>query len=123
MGLKFTCKKCERAGFAACSREFPFLHCSWYKDYKGLIHGCLYCKNCGAIYDTAGSLLALIKIVLGRMPSKIVATCDFSEFKEITKMNDPDIPSLRSMNPFILTAMEEDGRLSEDELEELFIEQ
>jgi len=57
------------------------------------------------------------------MPSKIVATYDFSEFKEITEMNDPDIPSLRSMNPFILTAMEEDGRLSEDELEELFIEQ
>jgi len=55
------------------------------------------------------------------MPSKIVATYSFPEFKEITKINNPDIPSLRSMNPFILKAMEEDGRLSEYELEELLI--
>jgi len=56
-------------------------------------------------------------MLFGRMPSKIVATYTFSEFKEITKKNDPDIPSLRSMNPYILTAMIEDGRLPEDELE------
>ena len=121
MKNKFTCKKCGRTGESACSKGLPFLHCSWYRDYKGLIHGCLYCRNCGAIYDTIGSLLAPLKIVLGRMPSKIVATYSFPELKEITKINNPDIPSLRSMNPFILKAMEEDGRLSEYELEELLI--
>jgi hypothetical protein len=117
MGQKFTCKKCGKTGSAACSSELPFLHCSWYEDYQGLIHGCLYCRNCGAVYDTIGSLLAPIKMLFGRMPSKIVATYDFSELKDITKKNDPDIPSLRSMNPFILNAMIDDGRLSEDELE------
>lgn len=119
MKNKFTCKKCGHTGESACSRELPFLHCSWYKDYKGLIHGCLYCRNCGAIYDTIGSLLGPIKILLGRMPSKIVATYDFSEMKEITKKNDPDIPSLRSMNPFMIDVMIEDDRLSGGELESM----
>ena len=112
---KFTCKKCGQTGESACSKELPFLHCSWYRDYKGLIHGCLYCRSCGAVYDTIGSFVAPIKLLFGRMPSKIVAVSEFSEFKKITKINNLDFPSLRSMNPYILNAMIEDGRLTEDE--------
>ena len=115
MGLKFTCKKCGKTGFAACSGELPFLHCSWYRDYKGLVHGCLYCRACGIVYDTVGSLLAPIKMILGKMPSTIIATYQFSDLVKLTKMNNPDFPNLRSMNPYVLMAMEEDGRFKESE--------
>lgn len=115
MKNKFTCKKCGQTGESACSKELPFLHCSWYRDYKGLIHGCLYCRSCGAVYDTMGSFVAPIKLLFGRMPSKVLAVYEFLEFKKITKINNPDFSGLRSMNPFIIDAMIEDGRLTEDE--------
>lgn len=114
MKNKFTCKKCGQTGESACSKQLPFLHCSWYRDFKGLIHGCLYCRSCGAVYDTIGSLLP-IQLLFGRMPSKVVAVYEFPEFKKITKINNPDFSGLRSMNPFIINAIIEDGRLTEDE--------
>jgi len=49
------------------------------------------------------------------MPSKVVAVYEFSEFKKITKINNPDFSGLRSMNPFILEAIFKDSRLTEDE--------
>jgi hypothetical protein len=113
--MKFTCKICKRTGDVACSRELPFLHCSWYTDYKGLVHGCLYCRACGAIHDTIGPLLGVIKLLFGRMPSKVITTCEFITIKKLTRINNPDFPSLRSMNPYVLEAMEEDGRLTDDE--------
>ena len=113
MKNKFTCKKCGQTGESACSKQLPFLHCSWYRDYKGLIHGCLYCRSCGAVHDTIGSLLGPIQLLFGRMPSKVTGTYEFSEFKKITKINNPDFSGLRSMNPFIIDTMIEDGRLTE----------
>ena len=115
MKNKFTCKKCRQTGESACSNELPFLHCSWYRDHKGLTHGCLYCRSCGAVHDTLGSFLGAIQILFGRMPSKVVAVYEFSEFMKITKMNIPDFSGLRSMNPKIIIAMEEDGRLTRDD--------
>jgi len=67
------------------------------------------------VYDTIGSLVAPIKLLFGRMPSKVIAVYEFSEFKKITKINNPDFSGLRSMNPYIINAMIEDGRLTEDE--------
>jgi len=115
MKLKFTCRNCDKTGSAACSKSLPFLHCSWYKDYKGLIHGCLYCRSCGTIYDTIGFFLAPISILFSRFRSKIIATFEFSAIKKLTRINNPDCPSLRSMNPYIINVMEEDGRLIDDE--------
>ncbi len=113
MKNKFTCKKCGQTGESGCSKELPFLHCSWYKDYTGLLHGCLYCRSCGAVYDTVGSLLSLIKLLFGRMPSKIAVTYEFADLKKVTKIHNPDVGALRSMNPYILEIMIEDGRLTE----------
>ena len=115
MKNKFTCKKCGQTGGSACSKQLPFLHCSWYRDFKGLIHGCLYCRSCGAVYDTVGSFSALIKLLLSRMPSKIMAVYEFSEIMKITKINNPDFSGLRSMNPYVIDIMIEDGRLTGDE--------
>jgi len=115
MKPKFRCRICGKTGFVACSKSLPFLHCSWYKDCKGLIHGSLYCRSCGTVYDTIGSFLALIAILFGRFPSKIIANFEFSVIKKLTRINNPDCPSLHSMNAYIINAMEEDGRLIDDE--------
>jgi HEAT repeat protein len=67
------------------------------------------------VYDTIGSFAAPIKLLFSRMPSKVIAVYEFSEFKKITKINNPDFSGLHSMNPYIINAMDEDGRLIEDE--------
>ena len=115
MKNKFTCKKCGQTGGSACSKQLPFLHCSWYRDFKGLIHGCLYCRSCGTVYDTIGSFLAPIAILFSRFPSKIIATYEFPAIMKLTRINNPDCPSLRSVNPYVINAMEEDGRLTDNE--------
>lgn len=65
------------------------------------------------VYDTVGSLSGLIKLLFGRMPSKILVTYEFADLKKVTKINNPDVGGLRSMNPYILQTMIEDGRLTE----------
>lgn len=111
MKARFTCQFCGATGDSRCSRDVPFPHCSWYQDYKGLVHGCLYCRSCGAVYDTIGSLITPIKLLFGKMPSKIVAAYHFQTMMKLTIIGNQETPSLRSMNPFILSMMEEDGRL------------
>jgi hypothetical protein len=89
----------------------------WYKAYNGLTHGCLYCRSCGAVHDTIGYffLLGIIKLLLKRIPSKVTAAYEFPEIKRLTRINNPNCPSLHSMNPYIIEAMIEDNRLTEDE--------
>ena len=67
------------------------------------------------MHDTTGPLLGVIKMLFGRVPSKVLGVYEFSEFKKITKINNPDFSGLRSMNPLIIALMIEDGRLTEDE--------
>jgi len=67
------------------------------------------------VYDTIGSFAAPIKLLFSRMPSKVIAVYEFSEFKKITKINNPDFSGLHSMNPYIINTMIKDGRLIEDE--------
>ena len=54
-------------------------------------------------------------MLFGKMPSKITATYGFIALKRLTRVNNPDFPSLRSVHPAVLMAIEEDGRLAEDE--------
>lgn len=115
MELKFTCRKCGKTGFADLSRETDFVHAPWYTDYKGLKHNCIYCRSCGAVHDTIGSLLGPIKLLFSRIPSKVIVTYEISAFKKLTRINNPDFITLTSVHPYILEAMEADGRLTEDE--------
>jgi len=99
--------------------RLPFVHARWYRDYKCLVHECLYCRNCGAVYDTIGSLLGLIKLLLNRVPSKIIAVYKCSEIKLITSIGNSEFRGLFSMPPFVIRAMIEDDRIAEEELVEL----
>lgn len=101
------------------SNETVFAHGPWYQDKKSLFHNCVYCRCCGAIHDTIGSfpLIGLIKMALGRVPSKVILTYDPSSFRKIVKMNNPEFPvNVDSIHPLILEAMLEDERLSEEDL-------
>lgn len=118
MKLKFTCRKCKITGFASLSKQSPFVHCHWYMDNKGLVHNCIYCRSCGALHDTVGPFfipVGLIRLLFRRVPSKVTATFEISEAKRLARINNPGFPSLRGIHPYILEALIEDGRLSEDE--------
>ena len=116
MKLKFTCKNCKASGLAELSGETPFVHAPWYMDYRGLQHNCIYCRSCGAVHDTVMSLLGVIKMQFRRIPSKVVALFKTQSIKRLTVIKNPNIPDLRSLNPVIITAMKEDGRLKDDDL-------
>ena len=121
MKLKFTCRDCKKTGFADLTsmREFAdFVHGPWYESQRGLLHNCIYCRSCGAVHDTTGHPfppLGLIKWLFGRVPSKVEVTYDFSAFKKLFKMNNPDT-GITSLHPIIIDAMIEDGRLIDTEL-------
>jgi len=95
--------------------ETQFTHAPWYESQKGLLHNCIYCRSCGAVHDTIGPLLGAIKILFGRVPSKVVAVYEISAFKKLFRMNNPDT-GIRSLHPIIMEAMIEDGRLTDTEL-------
>lgn len=112
MTSRFKCKFCGATGDSYLSVNVTFPHCPWYEDKNGLHHGCIYCRSCGTIYDTVGSLIAPIKMLLGRMPSKVIGSIDFESMIKITAIGNPGIPNLRSVHPVIINAIEEDGRLN-----------
>jgi hypothetical protein len=118
MKLKFTCKNCGKSGFADLSLETQFTHAPWYESQRGLLHNCIYCRSCGAVHDTTGHPfppLGLIKWLFGGVPSKVEVTYEFSTFKKLFQMNNPDT-GITSLHPMIIDAMIEDGRLIDTEL-------
>jgi len=110
---RFTCRKCRTKGRAVLSRETPFAQGPWYQDAKGLLHNCVYCRSCGAVHDTTGSLFWPIKVLFGGFPSKVVLTLDPSSFQKVTRIANPDCPGL---HPLILRLMLEDGTLTEQDV-------
>ena len=115
MKLKFTCRNCKKTGFVASIKESDFIHVPWYTDYKGLIHGCLYCRSCGAVHDTIGPLLGAIKYLFRRVPSKVTGTYEFSAFKRLLIINNPDFITPIRLPYDVVEAMIEDGRLAEED--------
>ena len=113
--LKFTCKICKRTGYQLVSMVTPFVHAFWYTDRKGINHGFLYCRSCGAVHDTIGSFLAPIKLIFRRFPSKVVVVYEISAFKKLLRINNPDFITPARMPRVVGEAMIEDGRLSWEE--------
>jgi len=80
------CKNCGARGPAYLSNEIPFIFAPWYVDSKGLQHGFLYCRSCGTVHDTIGSLLGPIKMLFGSIPSTVVAFYDFPSFGKLMRI-------------------------------------
>ena len=113
--FKFTCKNCKKSGLASCSGETPFIHCHWYTDYNQEAHDCIYCRACGATHDITVSMLGGLKKLLAQSPYKVLAVYTIRAIKRMTRISDGHRPGLRTMDPLILEAMRQDGRLAVDE--------
>jgi hypothetical protein len=113
--LSFTCKNCRSSGPAACSTDFSFLYCPWYTDYNQEAHDCIYCRHCGTVHDVVPSPWRALKRLLGRTPVKVVGAYRMPAIKRLTRIGNRHHPGLRTMHPFILEAMRQDGRLAADE--------
>ena len=111
--LTFKCKFCEAKGSAFLSDDTPFIHAPWYVDSKGLQHGFLYCRSCGMVYDTVGSLLAPIKMIFGLIPSKVIRSYDFLTFRKVMRISGYGI--LAGLHPIALESMMDDGRLTDED--------
>jgi HEAT repeat protein len=110
MKLKFSCKVCKERG--------PFVYDYWYTDDRGLDHGLLYCRSCGAVHESMGSSLGVIKLLMGRFPSEVVAVYDFASFQKLLKINNPDFITLAALPGATVAAMKADGRLLDEDLPE-----
>lgn len=113
--LRFKCRTCGNSGTSYAGRNADLPHYPWYSDPQGLQHGCLYCRSCGTIHDTVGSLAGVVKMLCGRVPSKVVAVYDLPAFTILLRISNPDFITLGGLPPLILSALEEDGRLPDDE--------
>ena len=107
MRFKFSCHVCGKGGSQENTSTTPFVFAYWYTESSGLQHGCLYCRSCGAVHDTVGTILGGLKVLFGGFPSKVIASYDSDNFQQ--KVDTGDIfviPRLAAR------AMIEDGRLS-----------
>ena len=106
----FTCRKCGEKAIVPCAELVPFVHSRWYVDEQGLVHGCLYCRVCGTIYDTVGSRWP--KFLWGRMPSDVVCTYELTAIRRLIRMGDlsrfPGVPDM------VFLCMGDDGRFADD---------
>jgi HEAT repeat protein len=108
MKLKFSCKVCKQRG--------PFVHTYWYTDERGLEHGLLYCRSCGAVHESMGSALGVIKLLTGRFPAEVIAVYDLATFQKLIKIGNPDFINRAGLPGATVEAMIADDRLPDEEL-------
>ena len=113
--LRFTCRVCGKKGHMRGRQPLAFLQCRWYVDKRGLVHGCLYCRYCGGVHDTVGSLLGPLKMILGRLPSRVLVAYDAATFKKLLRINNHDYRTLGGLPDLLWLAMEQDGILSDSD--------
>ncbi len=109
MNFTFKCHHCGKRGSQQNTSVKPFVFAYWYTEQNGLQHGCLYCRSCGAVHDTVGTLLGGIKLLFGRFPSKVVSSFTSDVFQQRVYNGDVDI-----IPRVVAQAMIEDKRISSD---------
>jgi len=107
MKYTFTCHICGNRASQENTSITPFVFAYWYTEPKGLQHGFLYCRSCGAVHDTVGTILGGIKLLFGGFPSKVIATHTSDTFQR--KVSNGDIFVIPRV---VARAMINDERLS-----------
>ena len=107
MKFKFGCHICDKVASQKNTDVRPFVFGYWYTESSGLQHGCLYCRSCGAVHDTVGTILGGLKLLFGGFPSKVIASYDSETFQEEVEAGD-----IYVLPRVVGRAMIEDGRLS-----------
>ena len=107
MKFRFCCHMCGKRASQGNTSIKPFVFAYWYTEPSGLQHGCLYCRSCGAVHDTVGTILGGLKILFGGFPSKVIVSYGSDNFQQ--KVETGDIFVIPRV---VARAMIEDGRLS-----------
>jgi len=107
MKLKFSCHICGKQGSQERNSITPFVFAYWYTESSGLQHGCLYCRSCGAVHDTVGTILGGLKLLFGGFPSKVIVSYTSETFQQKV-----DIGEIYVIPRVVARAMIADGRLS-----------
>lgn len=109
MKFKFCCHICGRHASQENTSIIPFVFAYWYTESSGLQHGCLYCRSCGAVHDTVGTILGGLRLIFGGFPSKVIGSYTSGHFqKEVDGGDIYVIPRV------VARAMIGDGRLSHE---------
>jgi len=88
MKIKFACHICGKRASQETSAITPFVFAAWYTESSGLQHGCLYCRSCGAVHDTVGTILGGLKLLFGGLPSKVIVTYTSDTFQRNVDIGD-----------------------------------
>ena len=107
MKFKFGCHVCGKRASQANTSITPFVFAYWYKESSGLQHGCLYCRSCGAVHDTVGTILGGLRLLFGGFPSKVIVSYTSETFRE-----EIDTGDIYVIPRVVGRAMIADGRLS-----------
>ena len=106
MKFKFSCHICGKHASQENTSITPFVFAYWYTESSGLQHGCLYCRSCGAVHDTVGTILGGLKVLVGGFPSKVVV-----EYRSETVQQKAEMGEINIIPGVVGRAMIEDGRL------------
>jgi len=107
MKFRFSCHICGKCASQENTSTKHFVFAYWYTEPSGLQHGCLYCRSCGAVHDTVGTILGGLKLLFGGFPSKVVVAYRSETFQQKAEMGEIYI-----ISGVVGRAMIEDGRLS-----------
>ena len=109
MKFKFSCHICGKRASQENTSTTPFVFAYWYTESSGLQHGCLYCRSCGAVHDTVGTILGGLKLLFGGFPSKVMVSYTSDTFQQ--KVDTGDIYVIPRV---VARAMIADARLSHE---------
>ncbi len=107
MKFKFGCHICGKRASQENTSITPFVFAYWYTESSGLQHGCLYCRSCGAVHDTVGTILGGFKLLFGGFPSKVIVSYTSDTFKQKVGIGDINV-----IPRVVARAMIADERLS-----------
>ena len=107
MKFKFGCHICGKRASQENTSITPFVFAYWYTESSGLQHGCLYCRSCGAVHDTVGTILGGLKLLFGGFPSKVIVSYTSATFQQKV-----DIGDIHVIPRVVARAMIADERLS-----------
>lgn len=109
MKFRFSCHICGKCASQKNTSTEPFVFAFWYGERSGLQHGCLYCRSCGAVHDTVGTILGGLKLLFGGFPSKVVVSYTSDNFQQ--RIETGDICVIPGV---VVRAMIADERLSQE---------
>ena len=107
MKFRFLCRIYNKRASQENTAITPFVFTYWHTESSGLQHGCLYCRSCGAVHDTVGTIMGGLGLLFGSLPSKVIVSYTSDTFQR-----EVDIGDICVIPRVVASAMIADERLS-----------